>query len=193
MTDERNFTEKELEEMADALLDGDDAGAEEAAAEKPRKKSSRKKDGAAEKTPEERLAELLEKGKKAGKLSSKELECLEDMNLDGEAIDRFYETLEQNGIDIDMPATDVLPPLDDLVPEVDDLSDIEEVTEEEINATDELADTYATDDPVRMYLKVNYIINFYKNQISFSALNQRLIYLNYCCVYQRSIISDSLN
>ena len=153
MTDERNYTEKELEEMADALLDGDDAGAEEAAAEKPRKKSSRKKDGAAEKTPEERLAELLEKGKKAGKLSSKELECLEDMNLDGEAIDRFYETLEQNGIDIDMPATDVLPPLDDLVPEVDDLSDIEEVTEEEINATDELADTYATDDPVRMYLK----------------------------------------
>ena len=75
------------------------------------------------------------------------------MNLDGEAIDKFYETLEQNGIDIDMPAGDVLPPLDDLVPEVDDLTDIEEVTEEEINATEELADSYATDDPVRMYLK----------------------------------------
>ncbi|MBQ1884300.1 MAG: hypothetical protein II165_04705, partial [Bacteroidales bacterium] len=52
-----------------------------------------------------------------------------------------------------MPTTDVLPPLDDLVPEVDDLADIEEVTEEEINAADDLADTYATDDPVRMYLK----------------------------------------
>ncbi len=154
MTDERSYTEKELEEMADALLD---AGEPETgtAPEKPRKKSARKKDSppAADKTPEERLAELLEKGKKAGKLSSKELECLEDMNLDGEAIDKFYETLEQNGIDIDMPASDVLPPLDDLVPEVDDLSEIEEVTEEEINATDELADTYATDDPVRMYLK----------------------------------------
>ena len=99
------------------------------------------------------MRELLEKGKKAGKLTSKELECLEDMNLDGEAIDKFYETLEQNGIDIDMPAADVLPPLDDLVPEVDDLAEIEEVTEEEINAADDLADTYATDDPVRMYLK----------------------------------------
>ena len=156
MTDERSYTEKELEEMADALLDGGEAPAgAESVQDKPRKKSSRKKESppAAEKTPEERLSELIEKGKKAGKLSSKELECLEDMNLDGEAIDKFYETLEQNGIDIDMPAADVLPPLDDLVPEVDDLTEIEEVTEEEINATDELADTYATDDPVRMYLK----------------------------------------
>ena len=75
------------------------------------------------------------------------------MNLDSEAVDKFYETLEANNIDIDMPAGDVLPPLDDLIPEADDLSDIDEVTEDEINATDELADTYATDDPVRMYLK----------------------------------------
>ena len=155
MKDERNYTEQELEEMANAMLESNLADEPELP-EKPRKKSSKKKESvpdAPEKTPEERLNELLEKGKKAGKLSSKELECLEDMNLDGEAIDKFYETLEQNGIDIDMPAGDVLPPLDDLVPEVDDLSEIEEVTEEEINATDELADTYATDDPVRMYLK----------------------------------------
>ena len=155
MKDERNYTEQELEEMANALL-GSDLAEETELPEKPRKKSAKKKENASdapEKTPEERLNELLEKGKKAGKLTPKELECLEDMNLDGEAIDKFYETLEQNGIDIDMPAGDVLPPLDDLVPEVDDLTDIEEVTEEEINATDELADTYATDDPVRMYLK----------------------------------------
>ena len=154
MKDERNYTEQELEQMADALLEG--AAPEQAEpAEKPHKKSAKKKDAApapAEKTPEERLNELLEKGRKAGKLTPKELECLEDMNLDGEVIDKFYETLEQNGIDIDMPAGDVLPPLDDLVPEVDDLAEIEEVTEEEINAADNL-DTYATDDPVRMYLK----------------------------------------
>ena len=155
MKDERNYTEQELEEMANALL-GSDLAEETELPEKPRKKSAKKKENASdapEKTPEERLNELLEKGKKAGKLTPKELECLEDMNLDGEAIDKFYETLEQNGIDIDMPAGDVLPPLDDLVPEVDDLTDIEEVTEEEINATEELADSYATDDPVRMYLK----------------------------------------
>ena len=155
MKDERNYTEQELEEMANALL-GSDLAEETELPEKPRKKSAKKKENASdapEKTPEERLNELLEKGKKAGKLTPKELECLEDMNLDGEAIDKFYETLEQNGIDIDMPAGDVLPPLDDLVPELDDLTDIEEVTEEEINATEELADSYATDDPVRMYLK----------------------------------------
>ena len=156
MKDERNYTEQELEEMANALLEEAPAPVETELPERPHKKSAKKKDAAPaapEKTAEERLSELLEKGRKAGKLTPKELECLEDMNLDGETIDKFYETLEQNGIDIDMPAGDVLPPLDDLVPEVDDLSDIEEVTEEEINATDELADTYATDDPVRMYLK----------------------------------------
>ena len=155
MKDERNYTEQELEQMADALLEGNAAPEETEPAEKPHRKSAKKKDAAPpapEKTPEERLNELLEKGRKAGKLSSKELECLEDMNLDGEVIDKFYETLEQNGIDIDMPAGDVLPPIDDLVPDVDDLADIEEVTEEEINAADNL-DSYATDDPVRMYLK----------------------------------------
>ena len=155
MKDEKTYTEQELEDMADALLEGDAPAESAEEKEKPRKKGRARKEAAPvpEKTPEERLSELLEKGKKAGKLTSKELECLEDMNLDGEAIDKFYETLEQNGIDIDMPAADVLPPLDDLVPEVDDLAEIEEVTEEEINAADDLADTYATDDPVRMYLK----------------------------------------
>ena len=155
MKDEKTYTEQELEEMANALLESDTPAEPAAEKEKPHKKSRAKKEAppAPEKTPEERLNELLEKGKKAGKLTSKELECLEDMNLDGEAIDKFYEALEQNGIDIDMPTSDVLPPLDDLVPEVDDLAEIEEVTEEEINAADDLADTYATDDPVRMYLK----------------------------------------
>ena len=155
MKEEKNYTAEELEEMANALLESNAPAETETEKGKPHKKARAKKEAppAPEKTPEERLNELLEKGKKAGKLTSKELECLEDMNLDGEAIDKFYEALEQNGIDIDMPTTDVLPPLDDLVPEVDDLADIEEVTEEEINAADDLADTYATDDPVRMYLK----------------------------------------
>ena len=153
MSDERNYTEQELEAMADALLC--EAPPEE---HKPRKKSaSKKKDAAPEapvKAPEERLNELIEKGKKAGKLSSKELECLEEMNLDAEVIDKFYETLEQNNIDIDIVAADALPPIDDdMLPEVEDLAEIEEVTEEEINRTDDLADSFSTDDPVRMYLK----------------------------------------
>ena len=155
MSEERNYTEKELEAMADALLEEANAPAGQS---KPKKKSAaKKKDAAPEtpaKTPEERLNDLIEKGKKAGKLSAKELECLEEMNLDGEVIDKFYETLEQNNIDIDIASTDVLPPIDDdILPEVEDIADIEEVTEEEINRTDELADSFSTDDPVRMYLK----------------------------------------
>ncbi|MDY4487288.1 MAG: RNA polymerase sigma factor RpoD [Candidatus Limivicinus sp.] len=155
MSEERNYTEKELEAMADALLEEAKAPAEQP---KPKKKSaSKKKDAAPEtpaKTPEERLNDLIEKGKKAGKLSAKELECLEEMNLDGEVIDKFYETLEQNNIDIDIASTDVLPPIDDdMLPDVEDIADIEEVTEEEISRTDELADSFSTDDPVRMYLK----------------------------------------
>ena len=152
MSDERNYTEQELEAMADALLC--EAPPEE---HKPRKKSaSKKKDAAPEapvKAPEERLNELLEKGKKAGKLTAKELECLEEINLDGEAVDKFYETLEKNGIDIDVGADDLLPPIDDVLPDVEDLAGIEEVTDEEINDTDALMDSFSTDDPVRMYLK----------------------------------------
>ena len=160
MTDEIKFTEEELESMADKLLEEASATdiAAQAETELPRaRKKSAKKTGAVpeqpQKTPEERLAELLEKGKKAGKLSAKELECLEDMNLDPEIVDKFYETLEANGVDIDVAGVDVLPPIDDVLPEVEDLAEIEEVPEEEISDTDALMDSFSTDDPVRMYLK----------------------------------------
>ena len=155
MSEEKKYSEEELEKMADALL-ADDAEAPKEEP-KPKKKNSKKKEKEPEqpvKSPEDRLHELLEKGKKAGKLSAKELECLEDMNLDSEVIDKFYEALEANNIDIDMPAGDVLPALDDdLLPEIEELTGLEEVTEEEISRTDDLADTLSTDDPVRMYLK----------------------------------------
>ena len=149
------MTEQELESAADALLAAADAEEGEEDAAKAKKKAAKKKDGAPEepvKTPEERLAALLEKGKKNGKLTAKELECLEEMNLDAEVVDKFYETLEANGIDIDVGLADVLPPIDDLT-DIEELADIAEVTEEEITDTDALADTLATDDPVRMYLK----------------------------------------
>ena len=152
MKDEMKFSEQELENMADALLE------QAAAEEKPKakKKTSKKKENDTNepvKTVEERLAELLEHGRKKGKLTTKELEVLEDMNLDNDTMDKFYESLEANGIDIDIPAADALPPIDDVLPETDDLVDIEEVTEEEISETEALVDTFSTDDPVRMYLK----------------------------------------
>ena len=152
MAEEHIYTEKELKEMADALLKEDDARNEEA---KPKRKTGKKKEAEAPapKTPEERLNELLEKGKKAGKLTAKELECLEDLNLDSEVQDKFYETLEANGVDIDIASADLLPPIDDVLPEAEDLAEIEEVTEKELNETEALADDFFTDDPVRMYLK----------------------------------------
>ena len=105
------------------------------------------------KQKEEKLSALIEKGKKAGKLTSKELmDVLDDMNLEPEELDKFYDKLENLGIDTS--GEDILPPLDDeALPALEELQEIEEVTEEEIADTDALVDTFSTDDPVRMYLK----------------------------------------
>ena len=156
MAEERSYTAKELEEMANQML----ASAETET--KPKKKTAAKKKEVVPelpvKTPEERLNELLEKGKKNGKLTPKDMESLEDLNLDSEVMDKFYDTLEANNIlyidipDSDIPNADAMPTLDDL-PDIENLEEIEEVTEEEISDTDSLIDSFSTDDPVRMYLK----------------------------------------
>ena len=74
--DMANLSAKELSAMADALL----ASAEEDKPKKTRGRAKAKKaEEAAEvpqKTNEERLNELIEQGKKAGKLTSKELMAL---------------------------------------------------------------------------------------------------------------------
>ena len=112
-----------------------------------------KQEELSEKTVEDRLKELIEKGKKAGKLTSKELmEELESLNLDAEQLDKFYDQLENLGIDT--AGEDYLMPIDEeALPEIEELEEIEEVTEEEISSTENFVDTFATDDPVRMYLK----------------------------------------
>ena len=49
---------------------------------------------------EEKLNSLIEKGKKAGKLTSKELmDTLDDLKLDPDELDKFYDKLEDLGID----------------------------------------------------------------------------------------------
>ena len=159
MNDELQLTEEDLESMADKLIEeaagADIAGQQETELIKSRKKSSRKKEGPVDtRPPEVRLQELFDKGKKAGKLTTKDLDLLNELNLDAEAIDKFYEQLEQAGIDIDYASADLMPVLDDdLLPELDDLSEVEEVPTEEVTDTDALLDSFATDDPVRMYLK----------------------------------------
>ena len=159
MNDEMQFTEEDLESMADRLIEeaagADIAGQQETELIKSRRKPSKKKDAPVDnRPPEERLKELFEKGRKAGKLTAKDLDLLTELNLDSEAIDRYYEELEKAGIDIDYGSDDLLPVLDDdLLPELDDLSSVEEVPDEEVSDTDSLMDSFATDDPVRMYLK----------------------------------------
>ena len=104
---------------------------------------------------EERLNALIEEGKKRGNLSSKELlDVLEDMNLEQEHIDKFYDTLENLNIDI-AEAEEVVfvPPENDDVPEIEELQEIETLAEDEIIDPDTLVDNFSIDDPVRMYLK----------------------------------------
>ena len=118
-----------------------------------KKKAARTEEPQPEKTKEERLAELIEKGKKAKKLTSKELsDALESLNLEPEEMDAFYDQLEELGIDT--AGDEFLPPIEeDALPELEELDQIEEVTEEEIIDTDAVAETFSSDDPVRMYLK----------------------------------------
>ena len=98
----------------------------------------------------EKLAELIERGKKKGKLSSSELlDVLEDMELGTDQMDKIYDTLENLGIDT--VGEDYMPELADTAePPVEEM---EEITEEEIVDPNSLIDNFGTDDPVRMYLK----------------------------------------
>ena len=101
----------------------------------------------------EKLAELIERGKKKGHLSSGELmDVLENMELETEQMDKIYDTLENLGIDT--VGDDYLTELaDDVGPQLEDLGDIEEIPEEEIVDPNTLVDSFGIDDPVRMYLK----------------------------------------
>ena len=99
----------------------------------------------------EKLGELLDTGYKKGKLSSGELmEVLETMNLESDQLDKIYDTLENLGIDT-AADEDFLPVLDDdVIPPAEEL---ENIPEEEIVDPNSLVDSFAIDDPVRMYLK----------------------------------------
>jgi len=106
---------------------------------------------------EERLNALVEEGKKRGSLSSKELlDVLEDMNLEQEQIDKFYDTLENLNIDTteaEAEGAAFVPPDTDDAPEIEELQEIETLAEDEIIDPDSLVDNFSIDDPVRMYLK----------------------------------------
>ena len=150
------MTAQELKRAADELLAAD------AAKSAPKKKSTRRTKAAEEKPVEEAaeakstediLNELMEKAKKAGKISTKEIAALEEKGVDADSIAKFYDALEANKIEIDISDDDAVTILDDIdMPEIEELNEIEEVTEEEM-ADVKVDDSYSTDDPVRMFLK----------------------------------------
>ncbi len=88
------------------------------------------------------IKELVDRGKKNGVLTYKEImDTFEEVEMDPEQIDKLYEYLETKGIDVvGTSDTDMdMPPLDDEVEEVDlDIS---------------IPEGISIDDPVRMYLK----------------------------------------
>ena len=120
-----------------------------------KKASKKKEEVAAEKTPEERLAELLEKGRKEGKLTSREIgDLLESETFAEGEEENFYEKLEEFNIDIIGEEEAILPDIDDEpLPAIEELEEIKENAEEEIVDTDAMMESFSTDDPVRMYLK----------------------------------------
>ena len=101
---------------------------------------------------EEKLRELIERGKASGRLSSKELlDVLEEMSLEPEQLDKFYDTLENLGIET--TGEDYLPALEEEpTPDAEELKELE-LSEEEVVDPESLVESFSTDDPVRMYLK----------------------------------------
>ena len=140
--------------LGDDDMDGDEYIEEEMEEEElpaRGKKGKKAKEAAPQKSKEERLLELIQKGKKNGKLSYKEIsDVLEGLKLSAEQMDKFYDTLEEMGIEA---AGEALPDLEETLPVLDELQEVEAVTEEEIAETEAMVDTFSTDDPVRMYLK----------------------------------------
>ncbi|NMB09035.1 MAG: RNA polymerase sigma factor RpoD [Tissierellia bacterium] len=94
----------------------------------------------------EAVKKLIEKGKKKGILTYKEIaDLLEEIDLEVEQIDDIYQRLEDMGIDI------VGDKEEEILLETDE---IDEVDEEDIEKEDLSAPKgIAVDDPVRMYLK----------------------------------------
>ena len=101
---------------------------------------------------QEKLDALIKEGKKKGSLSAKELSILEDLNLEQDQLDKFYDTLDNLGIEtVDEEPLEVLD--GDEAPGAEELEDLEEISKEELENADSIADSFAIDDPVRMYLK----------------------------------------
>ena len=122
------------------------------------KKYARLPDKALEKLPaaaillaNEKIMDLFARGKKRGRLDSAEMmEVLDEIELDSDQMEKIYDSFEALSIEIGSEE-DILPEMpDDMDPPLDEITDIEE---EDLVDPNTLVDSFAIDDPVRMYLK----------------------------------------
>ncbi len=88
------------------------------------------------------IKELIERGKKKGSLTYKEIaDTLEEIEIEADQIEKIYEMIESLGVEVTGD-----------IEEPENLDDIEEVSPEEFLDLS-VPDGIAIDDPVRMYLK----------------------------------------
>ena len=112
----------------------------------------RNDDDASLEAKKQAVKDLIEQGKKKGKITYKEMaDALGEIHMESEQLDKFYDMLENLGIEL-VGADEAIVPE---VPEEEEfnLAEVEEIPEEEIEDPSALADGFAIDDPVRMYLK----------------------------------------
>ncbi len=89
------------------------------------------------------IRDLIEMGRAKGKLTTQEImDAMEDFDFDPDQVDKLYETLESNNIEI----------IDDLQVSLTDI-DLSTVAPESAAAGTDSPDAMAIDDPVKVYLK----------------------------------------
>ena len=94
---------------------------------------------------QQRMNDLIETGKVKGKLTTQEImDAMEEMDFDPDQMDKLYETLEGQNIEI----------IDEFeVDNLDDLTFTNDTAAEDAAAEDAGAEQIAIDDPVKVYLK----------------------------------------
>ena len=88
------------------------------------------------------IANLVEQGKRNQKVTTKEInDALEELNFEVELVDKLYETLEANNIEI----------IDEPVEDVEEFT----LTEDNVDVQESAlsAEGVSIDDPVKVYLK----------------------------------------
>ena len=102
------------------------------------------------------IRDLIETGKKKGKLSQRELSSVaEELEMNSDEIEKLYDALENHGIELPLEEFIAdLPPEEDFLDEApEDLGEIEEIPEEELADNSALLEGLSIDDHVRVYLK----------------------------------------